>query len=392
MICTLSLGIGPGGVQSIQIALFEYYSMKGKPCKLFDIKTGWVYTELKRRNIDFIFIEIDKIRSKKDYSQYLDQNDLLILFNGNFFENILLFSHSKCKILFWEVYYPWLRRFIYTKYFPIKLLATQQEKKILYLLYSNNAIFFIDCMGKSFMENIFKTTISNNKYLPIPIKIPEKGHIAELKYLYIITYLGRAVDWKIYPLIKFMSDLIQNNIFNNEINIITDNSIYFHEKLEEYIPNIKLLKISYYENLSNESLDEVLRSTNLVIGMGMSALEGAKFGIPTILIDASYNCLPNDYKYRWLFDTEELSLGKIIDKNTVKYGGNMTAIDILKEIKAKYTKLSDLCYYYVQSNYDIQLVVNRIDEYNQKATLTMSSFVNLFIAKFFKVLRLLGIK
>ena len=168
MIAMVSCVRGPGGVQSIQLTLFKAMVARGEKVALFDIKDGWVLKTFTESGLPFEFIEVIE-KDKKDYSKYLFPEDLLIVFNGNLFQNVLLFSNSECRVLFWEVFYPWVERFIYKKWFPIKWLAQSQEKKVLSLMAEKNAFYFIDKMGKDAVEKRLNITINDTHYLPIPI-------------------------------------------------------------------------------------------------------------------------------------------------------------------------------------------------------------------------------
>lgn len=391
MISTLSLGDGPGGVQSIQISLFEYFSNIGETCKLFDTKEGWVYSELTKRKIKFVFVEIDKIRSNKDYSRFLSKDDLLIVFNGNFFENLLLFSKSECKVLFWEVYYPWIYRFIYTRYFPVKFLAQSQELRILSKLTQGDAIYFIDYLGKKAVEERLKISISSNQYLPIPIKVTNCKP-PHLKDKIVVTYIGRAVNWKIKPLNKVLLDILEINYQNKiQLNIVTDNVELFRETISNIV-DLKEFFVEFYENMNESELTKLLEKTNLNIGMGTAALDGSKIGIPTILIDPSEYDLPFNYRYRWIFETNELILGKMLNVNETKFDGTHTLIEIFNTLQESYAKIANNCYTYVYSNYNIDNIADKIKSYRLHASLKMNAFDKLFINMYNRMLRTLSIK
>lgn len=393
MIATLALPKTAGGVQSIQITLFEHFSNKGMSIKLFDLIDGYVYQELVRKKINFTFIEIDQRRSKKDYSQHLHEDDLLILFNLSFFESMLLFKDSQSKILLWEVYYPWLENFPYTKYYPFKFLAKKQEKKILSILHENGAMYFIDSVGKSIVENLLNICISNKKYLHIPVKVSVEPNIIELGEKLIVTYVGRAIDWKIYPLLKVLTDVKNYNLHDTIIiNIVTDNVVSFKEKIKKCIQTINLFEINYFENLFPDELELLLLGSNLNIAMGTAALEGAKLGVPTILIDASEYEFPKEYQYRWIFTAEDHKLGDLIKDNLINYGDRMSINEIISDLKDNYAAISNKCFEYVSSNFNIENIAEQIVEYNKVTTLKISSFTHLPIMKMHRILRNLNIK
>jgi len=389
----LSPCLGPGGNEYLQIRLIEYLSRQRKKWKLFGTKQCFVYEEIMKRKLDFVFIEIDKNRSKKDYSRYLSKDDLLITTNGNFFECILMFSKSEGHIMLWDLFHPWFNGFIYgKKTIPIKPFVKHQEIKILSLLNSSNALFFIDVMGKSIVEKRLNLAISDQQYLPIPITIPDKVNLAPVGDLLNITYIGRCVTWKVKPVIKILSDILYYNLSDKVVlNIVTDNVSNFRTYILEKF-DIEKFKIIFHESLSENDVNQLFKYTNLNIGMGTAALDGAKNGIPTIVIDASYDEFPDDYRYRWIFETKDLILGKMIEKEQNKFDGDMTFEEVLKILSIGYNELAQKCYDYVRLNYDIDLAVNKIERYSENASLSVSSFSALLIIRYYKLLRILNIR
>jgi glycosyltransferase involved in cell wall biosynthesis len=61
------------------------------------------------------------------------------------------------------------------------------------------------------------------------------------------------------------------------------------------------------------SLDRFLASeVDVLFAMGTSALEGAKLGVPTVLLDIAYGRVPDGYVFRWLHDSTDFGLGAMI--------------------------------------------------------------------------------
>ena len=384
---------GPGGNQYIQIRLIEYLSQHGRKCKLFGTKKNFVYEEITKRKLDYVFIEIDKYGSKKDYSRFLSKEDLLITTNGDFFESILMFSKSEGRILLWDIFYPWLNGFVIgKKSIPIRPFAKREEIRILSILNTSNALFFIDIMGKSLVEQRLKLSISRQQYLPIPIAIPDKVSPAPLDDKINITYVGRCELWKIMPVLKFLKDTINYNLADKVIiNIVTDNIKNFKKLILPKIDHGKI-KIIFHENLSESGVNQLFKRTNLNIGMGTAALDGAKNSIPTIVIDASEEEFPDSYRYRWIFETRDLFLGRMIKKEMNEFEGTMTFDEVIKLLEMRYEDLAQKCYNYVLLNYNSDLVVNKIETYSKSASLTISSFCTLLTIRYYKLLRMLSIR
>ncbi len=392
---------GPGGNQYIQIRVIEYLSQYGNKCKLFGTKQCFVYAEIIKRELEFDFIEIDshsnkmdysRYLTKTDYSQYLTSEDIILTTNGDFFDCILLFSKSDARIIFLDIIYPWLNGFIIGKRsIPIKLFAKNQEIKILSLLNSSNALFFIDVMGKSIVEKRLNLKISNQQYLPIPINVPPRVTSTPLNHVVNITYIGRCVSWKVQPVLKILKDIMFYNLSDRVVlNIVTDDVNDFRDFILEK-NDFKGIEIAFHQNLGEREINQLFKGINLNIGMGTAALDGAKNGIPTIVIDASDYDFPDDYRYRWIFESKDLVLGKMMEKGVTKFDGMMTFEDMLTNLEREYSELGQKCYDYVRENYDIENFVNKIETYSVNASLPISSLRALLVIRYFKFLRMFGI-
>lgn len=382
-----------GGAQTIQLSLFKSLSERGERCKLFDVKGGAVHKAFLETGINFEFIEIDKPKSKKDYSKHLTDNDLLIVFDTNFLGSLLYFSNARCKIIIWEIYYPWIERFLYKRNFPVKMLAIQQEKKILNEFVKHNAFYFIDYKGKETAEKRLNTKISDNFYLPIPVIVPaEKRELSGRETTKLmVTYVGRSVVWKINPFIKVLKDFIRYHGTDNvDFIVVCDNITTFKSSLQDKIEEFNQLSIKFYENLSQEDLGNILSNTDLHFAMGASALDGAKIGIPTVLIDASFYDFPENYRYRWIYETTCPILGVMIEQQVPD--NKHTINDIINELKNNTESISVKCREYVIENYDIDIITEKLINYKSKAELSFKPFQNMLFLKYFKLLRQLGLE
>ncbi|MDP4185521.1 MAG: hypothetical protein Q8862_10215 [Bacteroidota bacterium] len=395
MYCFLSGSYGHGGgAQTIQVLLFKSLTQRGEKCKLFDVKDGSVHLTFLETNIPFEFIEIDKPRSKKDYSKFLQDDDLLIVFDTNLFNNLLYFSNSNCKILVWEIFYPWVDHFIPNLYLPIKWYTRQQEELILREIVRNNAFFFIDYMGKEATERRLKISISDDYYLPIPIEMPLGDNLKKAPDSNVsISYVGRSVNWKINPFIHILRDFkkIKSPDLVKYI-VVCDDTSLFKAELEKKFDAYNDIPIQFFEKLTLEQLNHVLEKSDLHFAMGAAALDGAKLGIPTILIDASYSDFPEDYKYRWVFETEKLNLGKMLKADTISYDGKHTLEEVILDLKMNWTTISLKCREYVEMNYGLGKITDEIVNYKKSARLTWMPFRNLFINRYLKILRRFGIR
>jgi hypothetical protein len=389
MICFYSNGNSPGGVQSIQINLIECFSKQGIKCKLFDSNDGWVRQTLLRMNVNFECHIIEKYHDKKDYSSLVSDDDFFIMFNGHFFECLLLFGNSKCKILFWEVYYPWIEKFISIRTVPLRILAKKIEIKILNILISKNGMVFIDQMGIDAVSKRLNVSIKD-KFLPIPVKVSTVN-----KYLLLdanpnesfnISYVCRALDWKLYPIIKFIKDIQSVSIDRIiKFHIVTDDILKLNHFLEKN--GIIEDRILFYKNLNEIELEDLILKSHLHIGMGTSALDGAKLGVPTILIDASNDEFPSNYLYRWIYETEYFDLGRFVEIKNFENKNSHDLNSIFNQLINNNNEVSEQCYNYVLNNYNVNNITRAIITREKETNIKFNDFKNLIFFKYYRLLR-----
>ena len=117
---------------------------------------------------------------------------------------------------------------------------------------------------------------------------------------------------------------------------------------------------------------------DILIGMGTSALEGAKLGVPTILVDAWESFYPVGYKYIWLFEAETFVLGERfwIDADFEKGHKLVDMLHVLDNATAL-SRISDLCFMYSKLH-SIEMVGPKFLELSTNAKLTVTDLRWLF--------------
>ena len=91
--------------------------------------------------------------------------------------------------------------------------------------------------------------------------------------------------------------------------------------------------------------------------MGTSAIDSAKMGIPTVLLDYADTVFPEDYKYQFIFEAKGFSLGNSVEKAGYKdYQKNITDICDCILSAEKYKEISKKCYDYVNGYHNIKII------------------------------------
>lgn len=287
----------------------------------------------------------------------------------------------KTKLLFWTLHPD---NFIPVLIPPHKFRNLQYKYFWFYRLISsffysrtieNLRSFILLCLGKKalyFMDqtNLDKTNrylglnIQNVDFLPVPASDvpicnakkrvdPEEKHIS-------FCWIGRLCDWKAHMLIytiRKLATVAKELKINIVYHVIGDGE--FREAVENIGVDNDYFRLKMLGSLMPSVLDEfLLGKVDILTAMGTSALEGAKYGIPTILIDFSYYPVKKDYKYRWLHNTVNFDLAHEIADSDFETG-NSTLKDMLIAAGNDYDQLSKRSKEYFDNKHAIGGVMDK---------------------------------
>ena len=360
---------GIGGVGQLIVNVTLELNRRGLKCKAYCSKESFEYRRLADLSADFIHIDSDKV-GIDEFKPYLDADDVIVLthvFNTQLLENIKELNN---RVIFYSVhpqvffnYNRWMDRLCNQKKHAIELVD---------LLYRNHALYIMDGPNLKALTDCGWHPESVD-WLPVPVNnyTGESSKFLQAQPLH-ITYLGRGnEDYKIYPLIKVLQDLNQSDT-DCRLSIITDTNERFIELIKELVPGNRIA-VDYLSNLQGEALDAyLLEQSSLHIAMGTSALEGAKMGIPSILIDWSEEEFPSNYRYRWLYECDDYCLGAQIINGELPYDNGTTLADKIKEISTLqgFKAVSDSCREYVEKNHSIRSFTDTLLEADKRTTMT----------------------
>jgi hypothetical protein len=348
-----------GGAEVLVINIVTELGLRGIPVGLIGNLENEAIKILNQQKKDFEFIDssIEEIN--------LSPDDIVIIFT---YTSDLLKIRGNPKVFLWCI---------------LSLNLTQNNKIKLNLLFVNTFLKFITKMlyvkmnkknSLSFMDkssyldvtSYFKIEIPP-KYIPIPVE--SYGCISNCKYIsnkqLTITYLGRGNEiWKIYSIVKVLEDINKiNELEKITVYILTDSDILYKKLIPEY----EKIAIHYVYGLKGKELHQFLcENSQLHFACGTSALEGSICKIPTILMDASYQLFPLNYKYKWIFETEGYSLGGFVERGAIQ--GFYTMLDLIKSISSKerYYEFAEKGYQYTINNHAICKTVDLLFQIRPK--------------------------
>lgn len=329
---------------------------------IFGDANSYLIKRMTDERIDYCFYDMN------DDSAYdnVSKDDILVLFDN--YHGLRRFKKTSCRVVTWCILAPQLiswNNFNDSGIFMGSQLKLILNKLFLNHLYKKKSILSMDGNTRRKLELFLKKKL-NIDLVPIPIekevnryKAVDRSFFSGSKNIN-ITYIGRGdVYWKVNPLKKIITDLalIKHNFI---LNIYTSETPLYDEVLRPLLPsNVEInFFLGYYGERLRESLCEV---SDLNFSMGTSALESAVAGIPTILIDATDSDYPDGYKYRWLFETDNYTLGYFLHPKSIPLPGHemRSVIGMLLQDDIR-ERISTKCWEYVSENHSIKNTVDSL--------------------------------
>lgn len=210
--------------------------------------------------------------------------------------------------------------------------------KLVKLMSSHRSLVFMDTTNVLNTERYLGIRLDAPYYLPIPAIQPERSRRGcvftdpSMDGLH-VCWVGRIVDFKYFIFLYTLRELdkIQPKL-GIPIMVSVIGSGDYGEKLRLDAANLGRLNIEFVEALSSAQLDTFLfKKCDLLFAMGTSALEGAKLGVPTILLDISYKEVASGYLFRWFYERQGFTLGDMVDEHHFS-PGNESLLVRLQEL------------------------------------------------------------
>lgn len=328
--------------------------------RVYDYPDGFISWNLQNSNVEgYDFIELKRFSNK---IPNLGDETFLIT-NADILKKAhLLQTHHRVFFLTWDLYFPFWDDFdalfrIRNVSFCLPLLHKIFIKKLL----RDKAVIVLDLDGRKRLEKYSCSAFSEKNIVRLPLggirNQYEQSYDATKPIR--ICYIGRAVVWKITPVIKLLKDL--NNLSGCfHLTIITDLPKIFEVQINKFLKiNNNNVIVCILPSICGGELERyMIENVDLGVGMGTVSLEFAKLGIPTLLVDFSNNEFPDDYKYRWLHENNGNSLGSELPNYNLL--GTKSMKEILIEFQENASAIGQASFKYVVDNHDIDVILNKI--------------------------------
>ena len=284
------------------------------------------------------------------------------------------------RVVFWNLHpdnlvpvllpFPYLRN-LQNRYFSLyKILLflffkpnLRRLREFVQLCIDKKALWFMDQPNFDKLCKYLFIELPNVIFLPVPSvpvadTIPIRLRSNDFDKLN-FCWAGRLCDFKSHLLIytiQKLSKLSEERKLNIKYYVVGVGP--FEEQIRALKVNNTYFSLIMKGGLDPAELDRfLLEEVDVLTAMGTSALEAAKFGIPTILMDISYYPITFDYKYRWLHCTKYFDLAHDITAKD-KEENNDSLNMILDSLLHNYSYLSNSAYEYFMKNHNIYTVCN----------------------------------
>lgn len=201
-------------------------------------------------------------------------------------------------------------------------------KRFIDLLVRSSGLVFMDQANLEVTQSFLGVQIRKPTFVPVAIESNTHAPLQstqkrDFEKGFRVTWLGRITDFKYFPLVRCLEELnaLQPNL-DLPVSVTCIGEGDYDQTLRKSLNSLPNLSVHIVSHIEPDELPRFLLSnTDLLLGMGTSALEAARLGIPTLLLDASYGPLPPTYKYKFLYEQEGFTLASVMLREKAQRGG-----------------------------------------------------------------------
>ena len=348
-----------GGYTTLMLTLMKELHRQGQDVILINFKDGLIADELRKDKIEISILDLDSL-SWKEMRKMIRPSDVFIA--TSFREEYRHFLKVNPRVVYFDINDFITQISDYKFGLKFRSLARKLIKKLL----QKKSLVFMDDTGVFNLKKEFSMEVEAPVFLPIPVYIPSENFYLKRQPLsegaLHLTYIGRSVDWKMMPLKKILSDCSETSLSKKIFfSVVVDDAAAFRKfiNVDDFIKTGKM-EISVIENMPPSMINDfLLRNADAHFAMGTAALDAASLGVPTILVDYSAKEFPEDYRYKWLFETTGFSLGRNLEKTAHGKGIEMgEVLSLISSEREKLNELSNKSYNYVLMNHSVEKIAS----------------------------------
>lgn len=336
-------------LSALKIAKVAYDA--GYKIKVIDYQDGFLKFLLNELDTEFEFVDLEN----KGWNLQVLSSDVVVGFNNDIYNYPYMFKNNP-KVYFYDVLPSFWGRFLKPLNIPLPL-KTSSFSKIYKAGLFKNALSFMEkasvaTISQHFPDYCFK----NIHYCPVSVELKGYKLTPEVPEKLRLTYIGRSEVWKLTPLARLLNDLKESDLQASiALKIVLSDISKGKKLLEQLVGPLSCFEITFFENLGETQLNEIiLNSTDIGLGMGTSALEFSKLGIATILLDFSKKNISKKYRYLWIYQAQEGTIGLDLDdpRNGSRFNEGCSISDMLNDYIVNSRAIATMSYEHVLKNHN----------------------------------------
>lgn len=345
---------------------FATYFSENFDCSVYCVNNSFPELQAQYLNTDIKFCDLDE-RVKKE----LEGATFVTAFNQIFFmlEEISDIKGAKVILLFLHPQIiPWLISQVNPKKFNMD--------EFFHLLKENNAYGFMDKSNLLALKKFSKEKFEERYF---PVTVENMGDYEELTYVdketYNIAWFGRMDRDKIFSVTNFLDNIADTEKSKFvKFHFVGDGNAKNELRAESFFPDMAFYFTSYL--YGDECHSYLKNNADLVLAMGISALDVASLGIPTIIPIVSPIKFRDD-KFVYIYDINNFSLGWNKDDLKELRCKTHTAAEILSDVyeEGKKHEIGKMCYDYVKENFSVSKSAESVYELILGSTLTVEKLL-----------------
>jgi len=307
--------------------------------------------------------DVDKV----DYSKFEDAT-FFVAINYVYFLLSKIGHLKKAKICVY-FYHPQVFR-----WYALQLFMKEDNKKDILKLLAETSCCFMDKSNYLAIDRISNLGFREN-YVPVTLREdpPQLEKVPQIvnKDRISVGWLGRVDGDKVSSINNFLDNLLaMGHKKKVDVHIIGDGNSKAAIKIDKYAPQIRVVFTSYM--YGKERDDYIKKNVDIVVAMGISALDIAVLGIPTAVPLVSSFPFRDD-KFSFLYDIKGYSLGWAPEDSQRMGCKNYTMTEIINAVYTGNGKetIGTECYEFARANFSIKNGARMLIESLKEANLTV---------------------
>jgi glycosyltransferase involved in cell wall biosynthesis len=178
-----------------------------------------------------------------------------------------------------------------------------------------------------------------------------------------VAWVGRIVDFKFFPLVHALRRLngLQASL-GVAVSVLIVGAGDYETRLRQEVAALTQIDVRFQGEVEPQALQDLLAGqVDLLLAMGTSALEGARLGVPTLLLDLSYREIIPGCRFAWLHEQDGYSLAGIVQP-CPEVESMATLASRVQQLLAAPAVVSAAAREYYRTHHEISRIASRLIE------------------------------